>query len=134
MLPKFLLVVAALFTSTTPLPPPPLAIALTPNTSPEVVVDVVSTIPPYYYLPLRRRRQHRGVAPASAHILDTSNLRLDFWKSRERGVGFSLVSGPPDASNTFKFWISRSRERQDAFKIQNSIFRLPPSKALTSNV
>ncbi|KAK7062012.1 hypothetical protein R3P38DRAFT_3167010 [Favolaschia claudopus] len=34
MLPKFLLVVAALFSSTTSLPPPPLAIALAPNTSP----------------------------------------------------------------------------------------------------
>ncbi|KAK7062016.1 hypothetical protein R3P38DRAFT_3340801 [Favolaschia claudopus] len=36
MLPKFLLVVAALFSSTTSLPPPPLAIALAPNTSPGV--------------------------------------------------------------------------------------------------
>ncbi|KAK7001609.1 hypothetical protein R3P38DRAFT_3610441 [Favolaschia claudopus] len=153
----FLLVVAALrldnLTSSSYL----LAIALVPSTSSEVGVDVVSPLLLYHGLPPRHCRLHRvytriSTSPRSPrryprrrpsvylHFQSLKALIQVLDVPRARGLlpklhsdAFKLLSGPPDASNSFKLWISRARKQQDAFKNQNSIFRLPPSKALTFN-
>ncbi|KAK7001613.1 hypothetical protein R3P38DRAFT_3610450 [Favolaschia claudopus] len=62
-----------------------------------------------FILGFQRRRDPRGAIRGVVQVL---NRVLDAPRARN----LPSVSGAPDASNTFEFWIQRSRDRADALK------------------
>ncbi|KAK7018533.1 hypothetical protein R3P38DRAFT_3200912 [Favolaschia claudopus] len=117
MLPRFLLVVAALFTSTTALPPPPgpLALTLAPNTSPEIpeaLSEASSKVRLINY-------PHSKPLELPTRVLDVP-----------RAMNLPSDSGHPDASHTLELCILRSRDRPGrAGNVQFPPSIMPPSDA-----